>query len=74
MKDPIDDMVRKASAPEIGPRRKPRPKGRLALALLMATAALLILVPLILALTGDPTGSLLGLATGEPNLFNGGNR
>ena len=74
MNDPIDDMIRNASAPDRQPRAKPRPRTRTALALLVGIAALLIGLPVFLALTGDTTDALLGLAIGDPSLITGGNQ
>ena len=72
MNDPIDDMIRSASVPETQPRPTPRPRTRTALALLLGIAAALIGLPIFLALTGDTTDALLGLAIGDPSLITGG--
>ena len=74
MHDPIDDIIRNASAP--GPQKKlrPQPRTRTAVALLIGLAACLIGIPIVLALTGDTTDLLLGIATGDPSAFTGGDR
>lgn len=73
MTDPIDDLIRQAGPPR-GDGPKPDRKTNLALAILLAIAALLIALPLILALTGDPSDTLFGLATGDTGPIIGGNQ
>lgn len=67
MTDPIDDMIRAASAPSPAPPPR-RKRTRLALAILLGLAAVLLALPLLLALTGGGLDDLLlwGLATGDP--------
>ncbi len=75
MSDKIDDMIRQASGIAPGPRPKPPGHTRVALFFLIGLAALLIAVPLILALTGQGGDDLLwDLATGDPRVLISGDQ
>ena len=73
MTDPIDELIRDASRPE--PRApRPAPRNRLALFVLLGLAAMLLGLPVLLAMTGHAEDALLGLATGDGSWLIGGDR
>ena len=71
MTDPIDDIIRKASAPGRKTQRT-APRNRLALAVLLGLAGMLLGLPVLLAMTGHMEDALLGFAIGDANWLTGG--
>jgi len=73
MTDPIDDIIRKASAPDRDARGA-APRNRLALVVLLGLAGMLLGLPILLAMTGHIEDALLGLALGDTHWLTGGDR